>query len=186
MAATALPALGDGALSFETLYQTLRKKAKYYLAKERNACSMSPTVLVHEAWLSLARSTAVNVADGSHYVRLIGRVMRNLLIDYARRKKALINGGALERVEWADDLAALREAPDNLLALEAALDKLALQCPSLAAVVELRYFAGLTEEEAAQVLGISARTVRRQWRLARLRLLHDLTSRSEEPTHDAQ
>jgi RNA polymerase sigma factor (TIGR02999 family) len=186
MAATTFPAPEYGAVNFESFYQTLRNQAKYYLAKERDAGTMSPTVLVHEAWLSLSRSTTVSVADAGHYVRLIGRIMRNLLIDYARRKKALVNGGALQRIEWADDLAALQEAPENLLALESALDKLALHCPDLAQVVELRYFAGLTEEEAGQALGICARTVRRQWRLARLRLLHDLTSPSMEPAYDAE
>jgi RNA polymerase sigma factor (TIGR02999 family) len=186
MAATAFPSPRDPDYSFENLYHALRNQARYYLAKERNACSMSPTVLVHEAWLSLARSTAVNVADAAHYVRLVGRIMRNLLVDHARRKKSAIHGGALQRVECTSDLPALRELPDDLLALEVALEKLALQCPSLAEVVELRYFSGLTEEEAGQALGVSPRTVRRQWRLARLRLLHDLTHPLQESSDDAE
>jgi RNA polymerase sigma factor (TIGR02999 family) len=165
-----------GNYTFESIYSALRAQARQYLRREQDACSMSPTVLVHEAWISLARSRKLNVNDTSHYVRLVGRVMKNLLIDRARRKRAAANGGAMQRIEWNDATAAPEDDSATTLAIAAALDDLAVQSPRLAALVELRYFGGFTEAEVAQILGISSRSVRRQWRVARLRLLESLQS----------
>ncbi len=165
-----------GNYTFESIYGALRAQARQYLRREQNACSMSPTVLVHEAWISLARSRTLNVNDGSHYVRLVSRVMKNLLIDRARRKKAAANGGSMQRIEWNDATVAPGDDSALTLAVAAALDGLAVQSPRLATLVELRYFGGFTEAEVAQIMGISSRTVRRQWRVARLRLMEALKS----------
>ena len=159
---------------FESVYGALRAQARQYLRREYNARSMSPTLLVHEAWVSLAATSRVQVKDRSHYVRLFSRVMRNLLIDHARRKKAAINGGTLRRVECSSTILAREEDADRILAVAAALEKLAQQSPHLATLVELRYFAGFSESEIAQIMGISSRSVRRQWTVARLRLLESL------------
>jgi RNA polymerase sigma factor (TIGR02999 family) len=161
--------------AFESTYCALRQQARHYLRKERNAPSMSPTMLVHEAWIALARARAVQISDRIHYVRLISRVMRHLLIDHARRKRALSNGGVMHRVELTDPVA-LWPKSEIVLEVAQALEKLANESPSLAELVELRYFAGLTETEAGQILGLSGRTVRRQWSVARLRLLEAMTS----------
>ncbi|MGC9944917.1 MAG: ECF-type sigma factor [Bryobacteraceae bacterium] len=165
--------------TFESIYGALRAQARQYLRREQNAYSMSPTVLVHEAWISLARARRLHVNDSSHYVRLVSRVMKNLLIDRARRKRAAANGGAMQRIEWNDAMAAPEDDSSLTLAVAAALEDLAVQSPGLAAIVELRYFGGFTETEVAQIIGVSTRTVRRQWRVARLRLLEILHSAGE-------
>lgn len=157
--------------AFEALYAAMRAQARRHLRNERNAPSMSPTILVHEAWVALAKTEAPAVSDESHYVRLVGRVMKNLLIDYARTRKAAINGGTMERVEWDDAAMGYHNNSELILAVGDALDKLAVFSPSMATLVELRYFGGFTEDEVARMMGISGRSVRRQWNLARLRLL---------------
>lgn len=164
-----------GNYSFESIYSALRAQARLYLRREQEAYSMSPTVLVHEAWIALARSRKLDLADRYHFVRLASRVMKNLLIDRARQRSAASNGGGLRRIEWNDALAAPED--DGLtITIAAALDDLAAHAPRLAALVEMRYFAGFSEAEVAQIMGISSRTVRRQWRIARLRLLEILES----------
>jgi len=163
-----------GAYSFETIYAALRAQARQYLRREQDAYSMSPTVLVHEAWLALARSRAVQVSDRAHYVRLVSRVMKNLLIDRARQRRAAVNGGGVQRVEWTDASVAVEDDCDLVLAVAGAMERLGSAAPRLAALVELRYFSGFTEGEAARILGISVRTVRRQWRVARARLIESL------------
>ena len=165
---------GDGA--FESVYGTLRNQARSYLRREQNACSMTPTVLVHEAWISLAKSRQLAVSDACHYVRLVSRVMKNLLIDRARRNRALTHGGGMQRTEWADTIASSESNwyDIEILSVAEALESLAAQSPQLAALVELRYFAGLTEAEAGQIMGVSSRSVRRYWNIARLRLMEIL------------
>lgn len=175
MAAQVLPTL-SGESDFEALYDALRMRARYYLRREQNACSMSPTILVHEAWISLSKSRAQRIVDAAHYARLVSRVMRNLLVDHARRKNAIAHGGALRRVEWDETLPASAGSSHTTLAVAAALEKLALLSPQLAEIVELRYFAGFTEDEVAQVMGLSSRSVRRQWQAARSLLLGTLKS----------
>jgi len=162
--------------TFESIYGALRAQARQYLRREQDAYSMSPTVLVHEAWISLARARRLQVNDSSHYVRLVSRVMKNLLIDRARRKRAAANGGNMQRIEWNDATPAPEDDSELTLAVAAALDDLAVRSPRLASLVELRYFGGFTEAEVAQIMGISSRSVRRQWRVARLRLLESLQS----------
>jgi RNA polymerase sigma factor (TIGR02999 family) len=168
--------LSQGHFDFESVYGALRAQARRYLRSEQNAQSLSPTVLVHEAWMALARSRRQNIGDRTHYVRLLSRVMKNLLIDHARRKKALTNGGAMQRVEWDDATAAAENNCDLTLAIATAMDDLAILSPRLATLVELRYFGGFTEAEVAQIMHLSVRSVRRQWRVARLRLLEVLKS----------
>jgi RNA polymerase sigma factor (TIGR02999 family) len=179
---TPLP-LVTGNCTFESIYGALRAQARQYLRKEQNAYSMSPTVLVHEAWIALARSRKLNAADRSHYVRLVSRVMKNLLIDRARRKKAAANGGSMQRIEWNDAAVASHDDCELTLAIAAAMDDLAVRSPRLAELVELRYFGGFTETEVARIMGISSRSVRRQWRVARLRLFETLKSAGAPGSH---
>jgi len=160
--------------TFEGIYGALRNQARQYLRREQIAWSMSPTVLVHEAWLSLARSSALQINDRVHYFSLVSRVMRNLLIDHARQKRALCRGGALQRLDLDESPAVCYEDCDAILAIAASRERLAAQSPSLATLVDLRFFSGFTEREVAQIMGISIRTVRRQWQVARLRLLKSL------------
>ena len=164
----------------ETLYDALLRQARYHLARERNAQSMSATTLVHDAWIALARSSLLRVVDSDHYTRLVSRVMRNLLIDRARRKNSEINGGSMQRLQTWDDIPAAHNGTEDVLLVAEALERLAALCPRLAELVHLRYFCGFTEEEAAQILRVSSRSVRRQWRVARLRLLEILSDRKAD------
>jgi RNA polymerase sigma factor (TIGR02999 family) len=175
MTATSSASYINADLAFEAAYIALRKQAQRYLRREQNAFSLSPTVLTHEAWMALAKSRNLKVVDGAHYAKLVGRIMKNLLIDHARRRRSISNGGAVRRVELHEAVAAPGDDTDRILAVGAALDKLAADSPSLAELVELRYFAGFTEEEVAQIMGTCGRTVRRQWGVARLRLLDALS-----------
>jgi RNA polymerase sigma factor (TIGR02999 family) len=168
------------ACTFESIYAALRAQARHYLRREQNAYSMSPTVLVHEAWVALARSQAVDIQDTAHYVRLVSRVMKNLIIDHARKKRALINGGGMIRIDCDQSTIACAQDCETVLAVAGAMEQLAAVAPELASLAELRYFSGFTESEAAQILGISIRTVRRQWRVARIRLLEYLQNGEAE------
>ncbi len=161
---------------FESIYGALHAQARLFLRREQNACSMSPTVLVHEAWLSLAKSKELHVQDTNHYLRLVGRVMKNLLVDHARKKKAISHGGGLRRADWSEAVVMSREERDLMLVVAESLKRLATESPRLAAVVELRFVSGHTEIEAARILGISVRTLRREWKAARERLLESLVS----------
>jgi len=163
--------IADDNCTFESIYGLLRAQARWYLRREQNAHSLSPTLLVHEAWIALARSQTVNITDGVHYVRLVSRVMKNLLVDRARRKGTLARGGSCRPLKWSDATEPSQSDCELILAVADCLDRLAERSPRLATLVELRYFGGFTENEAAQILGLSTRSVRRQWKAARIRLL---------------
>lgn len=157
--------------AFDSLYTALRAQARHYLCHEQNAHSLSPTVLVHEAWMALARSHSGAAPDRDHYFHLVSRVMKNLLVDHARRKRAAVRGGGAPHVELAAASFARQDEPEIVLAVACAMEGLAATCPALAMLVEMRYFGGFNEAEVAQILGVSVRSVRRKWAVARLRLL---------------
>jgi len=159
---------------FDTLYCSLRMQARLCLRRESGSASVGPTLLVNEAYLVLARSRRLTVHDRSHFVRRVARIMRNLLVDRARERKSITNGGGLVKVEWDDAVIPTENDADRILAVAAVLDQLAVRSPELARLVELRYLCGFTEEEAARILGIASRTVRRQWAVARIRLSESL------------
>jgi RNA polymerase sigma factor (TIGR02999 family) len=171
--------------AFESLYAALRVQARHYLRREQYAQSLSPTILVHEAWMALARSRSGAPLDRSHYFRLVSHVMKNLLVDYARRRWTTTRGGGALHVELQDASAAVRGDCETVLAVAEAMGQLASADPALAALVEMRYFGGFSEAEVAQILGVSVRTVRRKWLIARLRLLESLQSlRSGSSAYD--
>lgn len=171
---------------FDSLYGALRSLARHYLRREQNAYSLSPTLLVHDAWIALARSQATQTADRDHYFRLMSRVMKNLLIDHARRKLAIIHGGGAQHVEWgAATVRGHRKELDQILAIASAMEQLAALSPDLAALVEMRYFGGFSEAEVAQILRVSIRTVRRRWTVARLHLLQFMQPAAPESSHYA-
>jgi RNA polymerase sigma factor (TIGR02999 family) len=114
-----------------------------------------------------------------HFIGVAAHVMRRVLVDYARAHKAGIRSGGLKRVEWEEGLAITSERPDEFLALDEALDRLAELSPRQARVVEMRYFGGLSVEEIAGVLGIAPRSVKRDWSLARIWLFKDLKAPSK-------
>src|ERR1700742_2317733 len=103
---------------FDSVYAALRSQARHYLRREQNAYSLSPTLLVHDAWITLARSQVTQTVDRDHYFRLMSRVMKNLLIDHARRKLAIIHGGGAQHVEWGGGAVfGRREEIDQILAI---------------------------------------------------------------------
>jgi RNA polymerase sigma factor (TIGR02999 family) len=160
---------------FESLYCSLRNKARQCLRAEQNAQSLSPTLLVHEAYLAMARSPGLSVQDRDHFIRLAGRLMRNFIVDRARERMPLQE----HRPGRADEnhpLMSSQPDPEQMLILAAALDKLERQSPALARVVEMRYFIGFTEDEIAALTGVATRTVRRQWQIAKLRLFDTIGS----------
>jgi RNA polymerase sigma factor (TIGR02999 family) len=152
------------------VYDELRNLAARKLASEKPGQTLQATALVHEAYLRLVGSQAEDTQpqtykDRGHFFAAAATAMRRIIIDTARRKKTRKRGGAFRR-QPLEGIAA-PEADEDLLALDEALDKLAAQDPAKARLVELRYFAGLTGEQAAAVLGISPTTADRHWAYAR-------------------
>jgi RNA polymerase sigma factor (TIGR02999 family) len=146
------------------VYDELRKLAAAKLARERAGDTLNATALVHEAWLRLA-DTSVEWKDRTHYFRTAATAMRRILVDRARAKLSGKRGGRANRVE-APELAAPL-ADERLIELDAALSQLAETRPDHAKLIELRYFAGLTANEAAAILNVSLSTANRMWRFAR-------------------
>ena len=149
------------------VYQELRKLAAYKMAQEVPGQTLQPTALVHEAWLRLGGKADAKFANQAQFFAAAAEAMRRILIDNARRKARLKHGGLLERVEPDDAVLASPMVPEELLSLDEALDRFALEEPEAARLVELRYFAGLSHQEAALVLGISRRTADGLWAYAR-------------------
>jgi RNA polymerase sigma factor (TIGR02999 family) len=171
---------GDQAAANQLLplvYEELRRLAVRKLAQEKPAHTLQPTALVHEAYLHLLgdQGNARSFKDRGHFFAAAASAMRRLLIDNARRKRAQKRGGGRQRQQL--DAVAAPEPDQDLLALDEALEKLAAKDPLKAQLVELRYFAGLTGEQAAQVLGISATTADRHWAYARAWLRAEIRER---------
>lgn len=157
---------------FEATYAELRRLAASFLRSERPTHTLQPTGLVNEAYLRLRRAAEVDVGDRSRFVGIAVRAMRQILIDHARRHRALKRSG--QTVTLREGLLGARAADIDLLALDQALERLAALDARRAEIVELRFFGGLECEEVADQLGISTRTVVRQWRSSRAFLLHQL------------
>jgi RNA polymerase sigma factor (TIGR02999 family) len=168
---------------FRAVYHELRKLAGQKLARERPGQTLEPTALVHEAYLRLVEGGAEREWNGrGHFFGAAATAMRRILIERARKKRRRIHGGGRKRQELRPDIVPASEPDQDLLALDAALTKLADRDPIKARLVELRYFAGLTGEQAAEILGISARTADRYWVYARawLRREMDCTTLEEK------
>jgi len=151
----------------EAVYQRLRALAASYLRRQRPGHTLQPTALVHEAYARLLRSGRFGDLAPGPFMVVAARAMRSVLIDHARRRTALKRGKSSRR-EPLDEIVDLYEQRAvDLLALDEALSKLARIDTDQVRVIELRFFGGLTEEETAETLGVSARTVGRIWRRAR-------------------
>lgn len=151
---------------FEVLYEGLRQAARWQIDAGASR-SLSPTELVHELYLKLATSGSHDWRDRAHFYRVASQAMRQLMIDRARARCAAKRGDGKVRVELDSQLVADDDDAESLLALHEALESLAARDPRLAEVVELRFFGGLSGEQIAQLLGVTERTVKRDWRLAR-------------------
>lgn len=151
---------------FPLVYEELRRMAHRKLQGERPGHTLRTTGLVHETYFKLVDQTRVEWQDRGHFFSVASRAMRRILVDYARRYQALRRGGGLQRVSLEED-AAIAERGETLLALDEALERLAAVSVRLSQVVECRFFGGLTEEETAEALGVTSRTVQRDWAKAR-------------------
>ncbi len=156
------------------VYEELRQLAARKLSCEKPGQTLQATALVHEAYLRLLGTEGQNFRSRTHFFAAAAEAMRRILVDNARRKERLRHGGALQRVGLDDACAAIEGPSDDLIALDEALAKLAAEEPVKANLVKLRYFAGLTLEQAAAVLEISLATARRYWSYARVWLLHEI------------
>ena len=147
------------------------------MANEAAGNTLQPTALVHEAWLRLVGPNNPKFVGRSHFFAAAAEAMRRILVDQARRKRALRHGGGQQRVNIEETDVAAPVTDDQLLALNDALDNLATQDPIEAELVKLRYFVGLTTEEAAKLLDIAPRTARNYWAHARTWLYHEIRVR---------
>ena len=168
---------GDPKASEELLvlvYDQLRRLAASKLAEEAPNQTLQPTALVHEAWLHLVGDRNPSFKDRTHFFRASAEAMRHILIDRARRKKTVRHGGGYRRIDFEDFNMVSPSADDQLLAINEALNKLATEHPVHAELVKLRYFAGLTNEETSEVLGVSVSTVKNYWAFSRAWLLSEI------------
>ena len=149
------------------VYEELRKLAAAKMANEAPGQTLQPTALVHEAWLRLTGKEGVKWNGRPHFFAAAAEAMRRILIDNARRKRAQKRGPELERVELDDADVAATADDTTLLRISDALELLAKEDAASAEIVKLRFFVGFTNEQAAEALGISERTVKRNWTFAR-------------------
>jgi RNA polymerase sigma factor (TIGR02999 family) len=154
------------------VYDELRRVAHRQLGAEQAGHTLCTTAVVHEAWLRLVDQERAQWADRAHFFAIAARLMRRVLVDYARQHRALRRGGgrapvSLDAIGERHEPAAAAARADEMIALDEALARLEALDARLARVVELRFYAGLTEEEVASLLGVTARTVRRDWTRAR-------------------
>lgn len=158
------------------VYEELRRLAAAKMAREAPGQTLQPTALVHEAWLRLGGGAQPEWKSRAHFFAAAAEAMRRILIESARRRRAVRHGGELRKVSASEtgfDLAAT-DPDEALLRLHEALDLLAAREPRKAELVKLQYFVGLTVEEAAAALGITDRTARRDWVYARTWLFHQM------------
>ncbi len=149
------------------VYETLRKLAAQCMRRERLDHTLQPTALVHETYLRLLGSGPEAWNSRSHFFAIATQTMRRLLVDHARAHLAAKRGGLQKRVELDDRLLYAEDHPAELLSLDEALQRLAVLDQRQARVVELRFFGGLSVEETAEILGVSSKTVKRDWSMAR-------------------
>ncbi len=157
------------------VYEQLRRIARRHMARENVGHTLTVTALVHEAYTDLVALDRIDWQDREHFFAFASRVMRRVLVDHAVARKAQKRGGDRARVPLDERWAAIEGRPDDLLALDEALRKLASLDERQSRVVECRFFAGMTIEETAKALGISPATVNRDWTAARAWLNRELS-----------
>ncbi|HZT37962.1 MAG TPA: ECF-type sigma factor [Bryobacteraceae bacterium] len=180
---TLLKAWGQGDRSaldrlIPLVYSELHRRAQNYLARERCDHTLQPTALVHEAFLRLIEAEGVRWQDRAHFFAISAQIMRRILVDSARARRAEKRAGQDCRITLADDIATI-ERDQELVRLDDALDALARLDERKARVIELRFFGGLSVEEAAEVLSVSPQSVHRDWKLAKAWLSRELANASQ-------
>lgn len=160
--------------------QELRRLARSYLQRERPGHTLQPTALVHEAYLRLVDQSRVDWQNRTHFYGVAAQMMRRILVDYARAHIAEKRGGGLQKISLDETFIHPQERARELLALDEALTGLAAFDQRKSRVVELRFFGGLDVEETAAFLGVSAKTVKRDWKVAKLWLYRELSENTDE------
>lgn len=169
---------------FPLVYEQLRRIARSQLRKLRPGQTLNTTGLVHDAYVKLVNQGQARWQDRAHFFAVSALAMRQILVNYAQRKGAQKRGGGWQRIDFDEALKAPEERADVLLTLDEALTRLSALDERLGRVVEYRFFGGMTEKEISHVLGVTERTVRRDWQKARAllkTLLADQTSPGEPP-----
>ncbi|MBX3297413.1 MAG: sigma-70 family RNA polymerase sigma factor [Acidobacteria bacterium] len=166
----------EGALEqlMPAVYQELRRLARNYMRRQNPDHTLQTTALVNEAFLRLVDSNRVNWQDRNHFFAISAQLMRRVLVDSARKRNSLKRGGDQIMVTLDDRAEVAIEKHEDMIALDEALERLAKLSPRQAQIVEMKYFAGLTEDQVAETLDLSTRTVRRDWNLARAWLYREL------------
>jgi RNA polymerase sigma factor (TIGR02999 family) len=175
---------GDEAARDELIplvYDELHRRAAAYLRHERPDHTLQPTALVHEAYLRLAEQTRTDWKNRAQFFGIAAQMMRRILVDHARAGKMAKRSGTLMRVPLDDRHAAQASTDIDVLALDEVMTRLAAFDPRMCAIAELKFFAGLSIDEAAGVLGVSTATVEREWKAARAWLYAALTKGDRQP-----
>ena len=180
-----LKRLGEGDSSagdelYPIVYPELKRIARRQLSKERINHSLQPTALLHEVYVKLTEGRPAEFASRDHFYAFCARMMRNILVSHARSKQAIKRGGGAAAFDL-DQLSDISQAPEYILvALDRALECLEKESPRAYRLVELRFFAGFDFEEAAKILGVSSRTLKRDWEAAKLWLYRELRDSKAE------
>ena len=156
------------------LYRELRRLAAGYLRRDRREHTLQPTAPVNEAYMKMLGGQRISWQNRAHFFAVAARVMRQILIDYARARKTDKRGGGVDFLQLDEALVFDKGRPSELLALDDALDRLEREDPRAHQIVELRFFGGLSIKETAEVMGLSARTVKREWSFGRAWLRTEL------------
>jgi RNA polymerase sigma-70 factor (ECF subfamily) len=164
------------------VYQQLRQIAQQRMGNERADHTLQATALVHEVFIKLVGDNDISWESRGHFFSAAAQAMRRILIDHARKNNALKRGGEFKKIPMSVvDLAANTD-PQQVIALDEAMDRLEQEDPRAASIVRLRFYAGLDVAETADALGLSERTVMRDWAFARAKLFQELTDNSEPPS----
>jgi RNA polymerase sigma factor (TIGR02999 family) len=166
--------LQDAATLLPVVYDELRRLAASHMARETPGHTLQPTALVHEAWLRLSGSNERGWVNRAHFFGAAAEAMRRILVEHARRRQSQKRGGGLPPVELDESALVLVAPPEELLAVHEALDRLAAEDPTAAELVKLRYFVGMTMEEAAAAIGLAKRTAEGLWTYARAWLRREI------------
>jgi RNA polymerase sigma factor (TIGR02999 family) len=162
------------------VYGELHRLAKRYMGRERTGHTLQTSALVNEAYLQLINAKEVRWQNRAHFFAVSAQIMRRILVDFARERAQLKRGGGAQQVSLEEAMVVSPERGADLLALDEALERLGRLNARQGRIVELRYFGGLNEEEIAEVLKVSLRTVQSDWRLARTWLYRELSKHSVE------
>jgi len=158
------------------VYDEMRKMARHYMSSQRTGHTLQPTALIHEAYVKLSGKGGQNWKNRAHFFGVASQAMRHILVDYVRSRGYKKRGGEMERVELSESIMVSNERAAGLVELDEALKRLSELDERKGRVVELKYFGGLDNEEMAEVLNVSTKTVIRDWQFARSWLLKDLSN----------